>query len=252
KYERMLHFAAALPAIRKSVCNDLRQHGLGRAKVIAAIVKLMDLSAARVGNEQYAKENGSFGLTTLRNRHVHVNGSRIELDFKGKASKHQHLIVDHPVLSRIVRKCQHLPGQKLFEYVDHEKNIHRVKSDDVNCYLADIVGDEFTSKDFRTWKATVLALQQLQDFPPCEATRTRKSNLVRAVECVASNLGNTPAICKKCYIHPALLDHYLGGTLFAKSGGRVQHSRSEAKLSAVERALVRFLKRHKNGSQKHP
>jgi DNA topoisomerase I len=243
KYERMLHLAAALPRIRRRVRHDLRQPGLGRDKVIAAIVRLLDLSAARIGNEQYVKENGSFGLTTLRNRHAHVNGSRIELDFKGKASQHQHLIVDHPVLSRIVRKCQHLPGQTLFEYVDHDKTVHRIASDDVNRYIAETVGGEFTSKDFRTWKATVIALKQLQEFPPCEAIRTRKSNLVRAIECVAANLGNTPAICKKCYIHPVILERYLDGTLFDNNKRGPKRARPSRWFSEDEQKLVVFLKR---------
>ena len=242
KYERMLHFAAALPAIRRRVRHDLRIPGLGRQKVIAAIVRLLDLSAARVGNEQYAKENGSFGLTTLRNRHAHVHGSHIELDFKGKASKQQHLIIDHPILSRIVRKCQHLPGQKLFEYVDDDQNVHRLGSDDVNHYLAGIAGHEFTSKDFRTWKATVLALKELQGCPPCEALRTRKSNLVRAIATVADNLGNTPAICKKCYIHPQILDRYLAGTLFGRNGHPTKPSRDRW-YSDEERRLIAFLKK---------
>ena len=241
KYERMLHFAAALPVIRRHVRQQIRRAGLGREKVLAAIVRLLDLSAVRVGNEQYVKENGSFGLTTLRNRHARVRGSRIELDFTGKASKHHHLIIDHPVLARIVRKCQHLPGQRLFEYVDYDGTAHRIRSDDVNAHIAALAGHEFTSKDFRTWKATVLALKALRACPPCEALRTRKGNIVRAIQHVAHDLGNTPAICKKCYIHPQVLARYLDGTLFKKNGAHPKRSHDHW-YSDDERELIGFLK----------
>jgi DNA topoisomerase-1 len=240
KYERMLLFSRALPVIRRRVHKEIRTRNLGRNTVLAAIVRLLDLRAARVGNEQYAKENGSFGLTTLQNRHAHVKGTRIELDFTGKSRVHQHLTVEHPVLSRIVRKCQHLPGQKLFEYVDENKKVHRITSDDVNGYIASIAGDEFTSKDFRTWKATVLCLKELQTFPPDAAARNLKRNVVRAIECVASNLGNTPAICRKCYIHPQVLERYLDGTLFRKKFNVARAARSRW-FSADECALIRLL-----------
>jgi DNA topoisomerase-1 len=234
----MLEFSRALPDIRRRVRKDIRNPVLNRNTVLAAIVQLLDLSAARVGNEHYARENGSFGLTTLQNRHAHVNGKRVELNFKGKSSVHQHLVVEHPVLSRIVRKCQHLPGQKLFEYADENKKIHRISSEDVNDYIAEIAGDEFTSKDFRTWKATVLCLKELQACAPDAGLRMRKRNVVRAIECVASNLGNTPAICRKCYIHPQVLERYLNGTLTKWKG-----SHRSPRFSAEERTLIDLLKK---------
>jgi len=212
KYNRMIAFGQVLPKIRRRVRRDLRARGLGREKVLAALVRLLDLSAIRVGNDEYANHNKSYGLTTLKNRHAKVNGSKIHLRFRGKSGKDHAITIDHPALSRIVKRCQDLPGQELFQCVE-DGTVRSVTSGDVNQYLLEISGRDFTSKDFRTWTGTVLAARALREFEKAGSRAKAKKNIVRAIERVAERLGNTPAVCKKCYIHPAILDAYLEGTL---------------------------------------
>jgi DNA topoisomerase I len=221
KYGRTLAFATALPKLRRRVARDLARPGLPRPKMVAVVVRLLETTLLRVGNEEYARDNRSFGLTTLRNRHVRVRGSEVRFSFRGKAGKTVQVGLRDRRLARLLRKCQDLPGQRLFQYVDENGEVQPIDSDDVNEYLRTVMGDDFSAKDFRTWAGTVLAAQALRaidaetaDGPdagdgPAPAAR----NLVRAVREVARSLGNTPAVCRNCYIHPQVLDAYLDGSL---------------------------------------
>jgi DNA topoisomerase-1 len=217
KFGRMLDFGRALPKIRRAVLSQLREPGLSRKKVLATIIRLLELSAARIGNERYTESNGSYGLTTLRNRHAEIHGATIRLHYRGKSGKDRDLEIEHPALARVVRKCQHLPGQALFEYED-EAGVHRVTSGDVNEYLEEISGDDFTAKDFRTWKGTLVAAQVLARAEPSRSRRGARKVVLAAIREVAGCLGNTPAVCEKSYIHPAIIESYMKGTL-AQSGG---------------------------------
>jgi DNA topoisomerase-1 len=213
KYDRMLAFVRALPRIRRRVNADLKKRGMPREKVLAAVVRLLETTLIRVGNEEYAHENKSYGLTTIHDNHAKVRGSTIHFHFRGKSGVEHAVDLDDPRLARIVRKCQELPGEELFGFVDHEGKTHDLKSDDVNAYLHEIAGDEFTAKDFRTWAGTVLAARALREFEQVDSQALRKKNVVRAVEAVAETLGNTKAVCRKCYIHPQVIDSYLDGSL---------------------------------------
>jgi DNA topoisomerase I len=213
KFERLLSFADVLPKIRARVDEDLARPGLSREKVLATIVRLLEISLIRVGNEEYAKENQSFGLTTLRNRHADIEGSTVRFRFRGKSRKQHTVEVTDRRVARIVQKCQDLPGQHLFEYENPDGEIASIESDDVNRYLQEISGAPFTAKDFRTWAGTVLAAVALGKMEEVDAETIRKKNVITAIEAVASLLGNTQSICRKCYIHPAIPTHYLNGTL---------------------------------------
>ncbi|HZZ94100.1 MAG TPA: DNA topoisomerase IB [Usitatibacter sp.] len=203
KFEHMIEFGRALPDIRARVKRDLAQQGLPRTKVLAALVELLERTCMRVGNERYAEENDSFGLTTLRNRHVKVKGARIEFQFKGKGGKfHRIALDDDPRLARIVRRCRELPGQELFQYLDESGETQCVGSDDVNEYLQEITGSGVTAKDFRTWNGTVYVANMLR---ACEA-EVGLTHVAAAVREAARRLGNTPAICRKSYVHPRVLD----------------------------------------------
>ncbi|RYX83774.1 DNA topoisomerase IB [bacterium] len=213
KFARTLAFAAALPKIRATTEHDLARNGFPREKVLAAVVQLLEKTAIRVGNEEYARENKSIGLTTMKNRHVKVEGTRAHFHFKGKSGKWHDIDLKDRRLSTVIRKLQDLPGQSLFQYKDEEENIQHIDSSDVNAYLKDIAGEEFTAKDFRTWAGTVaasLALQELQSF---DSEKMAKANIVEAVKAVATRLGNTPAVCRKSYIHPAIFEAYLDGSM---------------------------------------
>jgi DNA topoisomerase-1 len=211
KYERMHLFAQALPAIRERVDHDLALPGLPRERVLATIVSLMESTLIRVGNTEYARENKSFGLTTMRNRHVEVNGSHITFSFQGKSRVHHTVDLQDRRLANIIRKCSDLPGYEVFRYLDSEGNPHSVDSSDVNEYLQSITGQYFTAKDFRTWAGSVLACDLLSGFEPFSSVTEAKRNVVQAIKTVAQRLGNTPAVCRKCYVHPAVLDAYLEG-----------------------------------------
>ena len=243
KFNRMIAFGKALPKIRRQVGRELRQQGLGRNRILAAVVRLLELTAFRVGNDEYANHNKSYGLTTLRHHHARVKGSRIQFNFRGKSGKQQCVNVDHPTLSRIVRKCQDLPGQDLFQYLDDEGRVHDVTSGDVNSYLAEITGKDFTAKDFRTWTGTVLAALALREFELVDSKTKAKRNMVEAIERVAKRLGNTPAVCKKCYIHPVIFDSYLDGTLVAslRTSAEREMRRSLTRLRPEEAAVVTLL-----------
>jgi DNA topoisomerase-1 len=211
KYERMHLFAQALPAIRERVDHDLALPGLPRERVLATIVSLMESTLIRVGNTEYARENKSFGLTTMRNRHVEVDGSHITFSFKGKSRVHHTIDLQDRRLANIIHKCSDLPGYELFQYLDHEGTAHNVDSSDVNEYLQSITGQYFTAKDFRTWAGSVMACDLLRTFEPFSSATEAKRNIVEAIKTVAQRLGNTPAVCRKCYVHPAVLDAYLEG-----------------------------------------
>jgi DNA topoisomerase-1 len=212
KFERTIAFAEVLPALRRRVELDLGRPGLPRPKVVAAVVRLLETTLARVGNEEYARANRSFGLTTLRDRHAEVNGSAFRLAFNGKAGKKHEVGLRDTRLARIVGRCQDLPGQRLFQYLDDDGQPQRVSSDDVNDYLREATGEDFSAKDFRTWAGTVLAAQALQALGD-DGELPTNSRLLRAVERVARDLGNTPAVCRQCYIHPAIIDAYLDGSM---------------------------------------
>jgi len=211
KYERMIAFGKALPQIRKQVDADLRRPGLPREKVLATIVYLLQVTMMRIGNEEYARDNHSFGLSTLRNRHVRIDGSEVEFRFRGKSGVYHSVKVADRRLARIIQRSRELPGQELFQYLDDEGNQHSVDSSDVNDYLRTISGEDYTAKDFRTWSGTVLAALALQEFEKFDSETQAKKNVVRAIETVAKKLGNTPSVCRKCYVHPAVLEAYMDG-----------------------------------------
>jgi DNA topoisomerase I len=211
KYEHTMAFGEALPAIRERVEADLSLRGLPREKVLATVIKLLEESLIRVGNEEYARANGSVGLSTMRDKHARINGSEMRFEFKGKSGKMHRVTIKNRKLSRIVKQCQDIPGYELFQYLDEDGERRKIDSSDVNAYLREITGQDFTAKDFRTWAGTVLASMALREFETFESPTEAKRNLTRAVEAVASKLGNTPAICRTCYIHPAVVESYLEG-----------------------------------------
>lgn len=213
KYARMITFARALPKIRRQVKRDLALHGLPRNKVLATVVRLLEVSLIRVGNDEYARENNSYGLTTMRNKHVEVNGSKLRFHFRGKSGRCHDVGIHDARLARIVERCQDLPGQELFQFLDDDGERRDVRSEDVNDYLREISGRDFTAKDFRTWAGTVFAAVALRDFKEFDTNAEAKKNVVAAIELVAEKLGNTAAVCRKCYIHPHVLDSYLDGML---------------------------------------
>jgi DNA topoisomerase-1 len=244
KYGKMLTFGRVLPVIRERVEADLKRQGLPRERVLAAVVRLMETTLFRIGNTEYAKANKSFGLTTLRDRHVEIDGSRIHLNFRGKHGIRHEADVNDRRLARIIKDCRDLPGFELFQYLDEEGQRHTIDSGDVNDYLRDITGEEITAKDFRTWAATNLAALALQEFELFDTEAKRKHAVVRAVENVAKHLGNTPAICRRCYIHPAIFDGYLDGTLLTTLKEQTQAYLAEnvTGMSAEEAAVAAFLR----------
>ncbi len=202
KYTKLLAFARVLPLIRARVEADLKRRGLPREKVLAAIVRLMEMTLIRIGNDEYAKANKSFGLTTLRDRHVAIEGGHIHISFRGKSGKRHETDINDRRLARIVKDCRDLPGYELFQYIDEDGERRDVDSADVNDYLREITGEDITAKDFRTWAATHLAAQALREFEEFDSDAKRKKAIVDAVKKVATHLGNTPAICRRSYIHP--------------------------------------------------
>ena len=213
KYARMADFAAALPRIRARVRRDLARQGLPREKVLAAVVRLLETTFVRIGNEEYARDNASFGLTTLRGRQVRVQGSQVELRFRGKSGVAHEVSLSDRRLASMVRHMLDLPGYQLFCYVDESGESRAVESADVNAYLRSIAGEEFTSKDFRTWAGTVLCARALRALEPPQSVSAGRRNVAAAIEAVAAQLRNTKAVCRKCYIHPAVVDAYLAGHL---------------------------------------
>ena len=248
KYGKMLIFGTQLPRIREQVDHDLGLPGMPKQKVIATIVRLLERSLARIGNEEYARTNNSFGLTTLRHRHVKVAGSRVTLDFRAKHGIQRHIELTDKRLAKIVKRLDDLPGQELFQFLDADGKQHGIGSDDVNAYLHEVTGQDITAKDFRTWAATNLAALALKEFEAFDSKAKAKKNVLRAIEAVAKLLGNTPAICRKCYIHPAIFEGYLDGSLVTGLADRAEEiltntEASKGTLSAEEVAVTAFLER---------
>ncbi|MYN28369.1 DNA topoisomerase IB [Duganella levis] len=227
KYERMLSFGKALPSVRSAVDEALRKPGLPREKVLATIVYLLEATLMRIGNEEYARENKSFGLTTLRDRHVRLDGSKVQFRFRGKSGVHHALEVQDRRLANIIRKIRDLPGQELFQYEDDDGNPHAIGSADVNDYLHAITGADYTAKDFRTWAGTVLAAVALKEYEKYDSEAQAKKNVVQAIESVSKKLGNTPTICRKCYVHPAVIESYLDGSMLTALRRRAQQELKE-------------------------
>jgi DNA topoisomerase-1 len=211
KFEHMLEFADALPSIRQRIADDMSRRGLSREKVLATVVWLLENTLIRVGNMDYVKQNKSYGLTTLRDKHVDVEGGELKFEFKGKSGKKWNLRFRDRRIARIVKACQDIPGQHLFQYLDENGVRRPVTSADVNAYLREVTGREVTAKDFRTWAGTVLAAMALTEFEEFDSQAKAKKNLKAAIEKVSARLGNTPTICRKCYIHPEILNGYLEG-----------------------------------------
>lgn len=215
KFSRMIAFGTVLAAIRRQVRRDLRRSGLPKQKVLATVVRLLETSFIRVGNDEYAKENDSFGLTTMKDRHVRIAGSKLLFHFRGKSGQEHTIELTDRRLAHIVKQCRDLPGYELFQYMDENGTPCTVDSADVNRYIRDIAGRDFTAKDFRTWAGTVLAVRELCAAGPCQTEKAAKRTVVNAVKCVARKLGNRPATCRKYYVHPAILDAYSDGSLLS-------------------------------------
>jgi DNA topoisomerase-1 len=241
KFSRMIGFARALPRIRRRVARDLGQPGLPREKVVATIVRLLEMTYARIGNEEYARDNGSFGLTTLRDRHVTVSGSTVRFLFRGKSGREIEVGVTNRRVARVVRRCEELPGQMLFQYIGADSERHTVHSDDVNQYLQEISGEDFTAKDYRTWSATVLAIGALRDVARFESDAEAKRNVVAAIDSVARRLGHTRAVCRRSYVHPRVIDTYMNGSLEGILS--IVSSKAYRNLKADEVAVLALLKR---------
>jgi DNA topoisomerase I len=213
KYGRMIAFGQALSRIRERVERDMALPGLPREKVLATVVRLLETTLIRIGNEEYAKSNKSFGLTTMRDKHVKIDGSTMRFEFRGKSGIKHSINLHDRRLARIVKRCRDIPGYELFQYIDDNGERQDVKSEDVNDYLREISGEDFSAKDFRTWAGTVLAALALREFEAFDSETQAKKNVVQAIERVAERLGNTPSVCRKCYVHPAVIESYLDGTM---------------------------------------
>jgi DNA topoisomerase I len=242
KYGRLVAFAEALPRIRKHVAADIRRNGLPREKVLAAVVQLLEKTLIRVGNEEYARENGSIGLTTMRDRHAKIAGTSVRFEFRGKSGIEHAIDLRDARLARIVRALRDLPGYELFQYIDPDGNRQTIDSADVNAYLGEIGGQDFTAKDFRTWAGTVLAAKALAEEPSFKSPTEGKRRINCAIESVAHRLGNTKAICRKSYIHPAILSAYMDGATIGTTKARAVPL-SRASLSPEEAAVVRMIQR---------
>jgi DNA topoisomerase-1 len=244
KYGKMIAFVHALPRIRARIARDIVRPGLPREKVLATVVRLLETTLIRVGNDEYANSNNSFGLTTLRDKHAKINGSQIRFRFKGKSGVAHDVELSDPHVAKIVRKCQDLPGEELLQYVDEDGKIRDIGSSDVNDYLREIAGEEFSAKDFRTWAGTVLAAKALRELEIVHSQAKLKKNILHAIETVAKRLGNTKAVCKKCYIHPAVLNAYLDGSLLHTVKQRAgKLGRNLSRLRSEEAAVLALLQR---------
>jgi DNA topoisomerase-1 len=240
----MLAFGSALPKLRQRIEKDLAMKDLSRERVLATIVRLLETTYIRVGNEEYARDNHSYGLTTMRNKHVKVMGTTITFNFRGKSGVQRTVRLTDKRLSRVIRRCQDIPGYELFQYVDDAGNRHSIDSGDVNEYLREISGMDITAKDFRTWAGTLLACMLLRQFESSDSEKTAKTNIVAAIRDVAKRLGNTPAVCRKCYVHPSILEIYLRGKLARRLKVRQPNSTNAAKaMRKEENELIRLLKR---------
>ncbi|WP_083747333.1 DNA topoisomerase IB [Teichococcus deserti] len=245
KYQHVMEFARCLPQLRARIAEDMEQPGLGRQKVLATVAHLLDSTLIRVGNEDYAQANGSYGLTTLRNRHVAIKGAELRFAFRAKSGKDWKLSLRDRRVAKVVRACQDLPGQSLFQYLDEDGERQSIDSADVNDYLREITGRDITAKDFRTWAGTVLAAMALSEFERFDSDAAAKRNVKAAIEHAATRLGNTPAICRKCYVHPEVLDSYLQGSLLVQVKQQVDAVLRDdlPKLKPEEAAVLAFLRK---------
>src|SRR5213592_1647665 len=241
KFGRLADFAKALPRIRRRVAHEMRLPGLPREKVLATVVRLLERTFIRIGNAEYARENKSFGLTTMKDRHVEVKGAKLRFRFRGKSGREHEVDVTDRHIATIVSKCQDLPGQDLFQYVDDEGEVRNVTSQDVNDYLREITNENFTAKDFRTWAGTVLAAIALGAQGESETKKQAKANVKTAIGAVAELLGNTPVICRKCYVHPAIVKAYLSGKRIPGVGEAIKNT-NNIDLRAVERTIHKFIR----------
>jgi DNA topoisomerase-1 len=243
KYEHIVQFAAALPGLRRRVAADLKQDGLPREKVLATVVSLLEKTLIRVGNTAYANENKSYGLTTMRRKHVAVKGSTLRFEFTGKSGKQWKLAVEDKRIASVVRRCAEIPGHELFKYLDDDGEPRFIDSGDVNAYIKEITQQDFTAKDFRTWAGTVFAALALSEYEKYDSEAQAKRNVVAAIERVAKQLGNTPAICRKCYVHPEILRAYMSGDLIKMIEAKIaeRFKRQYAKLSSEEVIVLAFL-----------
>jgi DNA topoisomerase-1 len=241
----MLAFSETLPLIREQVERDLSLPGLPQEKVLAMVVRLLEKTLIRVGNEESARERNSFGLTTLRNRHVEIAGSNLRFEFRGKSGIMHSVAISDRRVARIVQRCQTLPGEELFQYLNEEGRRQTVDSGDINAYLRKITGEDITAKDFRTWAGTMLAATALRDLGPSKSKREAKSNIVCAIDQVAKRLGNTRTVCRKYYVHPAVIDAYLKGMVLRGLQPLAEHKRqhTSAALRQEEKAILEFLRK---------
>jgi DNA topoisomerase-1 len=245
KYHRMLLFGEALPGLRERVAADMARRGLPRQKVLATVVHLLDTTFIRVGNEEYARKNDSYGLTTLQNEHVDVHGATVRFRFRGKSGKEQEVELRDRRVATVIRRCQDLPGEELFQYVDEAGELRAVDSHEVNEYLRNATGQDFTAKEFRTWGGTVLAYCALRDSEAAGSAAQAKRTVAEAIRQVAARLGNTPAVCRKCYVHPAVLEAYLDSDGRSLVGGLT--GEPTPGLTESEAATLCFLKRQAEG-----
>jgi DNA topoisomerase-1 len=244
KYHRMIGFAQALPSVRRRTREDMRRTGLPREKVLATVVQLLEKTLIRVGNDEYARSNRSYGLTTMRDTHVEFKGERVRFSFRGKSGVEHEIDLNDRRLARIVKQCRDLPGYELFQYYDERGERQSVGSEEVNAYLKEVTGQDLTSKDFRTWAGTVLAAQLLRECEACSSETQAKKNIVAVVEQVAKRLGNTKAVCRKCYIHPAIFEAYLDGSMLETIAQRARKvSRAVDRLTGMERSVLSLLQR---------
>jgi DNA topoisomerase-1 len=244
KYGRLIAFAEALPKIRARAEADLKRSGLPREKVLAAVVRLLEKTLIRVGNEEYARDNGSVGLTTMRDQHAKIHGASVRFEFRGKSGIGHAIDLHDKRLAKIIKACRDLPGYELFQYVDDDGTRQTIDSADVNDYLREISGEDFTAKDFRTWAGTVLAAQALAEVATFKTSREAKRKIASAIESVAKRLGNTKAVCRKCYIHPAILDAYMeGATIQTIKSRATRMARQGLNLNAQESAVVGMIER---------
>ncbi len=254
KYERMIGFGLCLPTIRKAIAEALALPGLPQEKVLATIIHLMQLTMIRIGNDEYARQNNSYGLTTLRNQHIQIEGSKVKFAFKGKSGVLHNISINDRKLANIIKKIRDLPGQDLFQYLDEQGNRHTIGSSDVNDYLKLITGEHYTAKDFRTWYGTLEAAIQLVKFESFTSETQAKQNIMEAIKSVAKKLGNTPTICRKCYVHPHIITTYLEGTLTTHLAKLISKKSPDSlaeesklntliatSLSAEEQAIIEFL-----------
>ena len=242
KFRRMLEFSEVLPRLRERIERDLRAESLSRRQILATVVRLLDRTLIRVGNDEYARENRSYGLTTLRRRHVTVDGAMLRFSFRGKSGVEHTIAVSDPRLAKIVQRCRELPGEELFQYVDGKGRRQLISSDDINAYLREITGSDITAKDFRTWGGTMLAAVELRRMGEAASRRETDRNIVAAIDIVAERLGNTRAVCRKYYVHPALLEAYrMGDTVPQPPAVRRGRRERGAALRRDEVAVLQFL-----------